>query len=81
MWHCQKSAKEIKFVYQVLLSLGVKVETPIIVRVDNVGAIFIAENVAASHQTKHIDVRYRFVQEVVLGGFLKIFFSDCRQLC
>lgn len=69
-----EAAKEIKFVYQVLLSMGIKVETPIIVRVDNVGAIFIAENVAVSQRTKHIDVRYRFVQEFVLDGFLKIIF-------
>ncbi len=33
-----EAAKEIKFVYQVLLSMGVRVETPTVVR----GAIFIA---------------------------------------
>ena len=50
------------------------VETPIVVRVDNVGAIFMAENVSVSQRTKHIDVRYRFVQEFVMDGFLKIIF-------
>ena len=69
-----EAAKEIKFVYQVLLSMGVRVETPIVVRVDNIGAIFMAENVAVSQRTKHIDVRYRFVQEFVMDGFLKIIF-------
>ncbi len=69
-----KVATEIKFVYQVLWSMGLKVEIPIIVGVDNVGAIFIAENVAVSQQTKHVDVRYRFVQDFVLDGFLKVNF-------
>jgi len=69
-----EAAKEIKFVYQVLMSMGIEVKTPIIVRVDNVGAIFIAENVSVSQRTKHIDVRYRFVQEFVIDGFLKIIF-------
>jgi hypothetical protein len=69
-----EAAKEIKFVYQVLQSMGVNVETPIVVRVDNVGAIFMAENVSVSQRTKHIDVRYRFVQEFVMDGFLKIIF-------
>ncbi len=51
-----------------------KVKTPIIVRIDNVGEIFMTENVAVSQRTKHIDVRYRFVQEFVMDEFLKIIF-------
>ncbi len=69
-----EAAKEIKFVYQALLSMGIKVETPIVVRVNDVRAIFIAENVAVSQRAKHINVMYRFVQEFVLDGFLKIIF-------
>ena len=69
-----EAAKEVKFIYQVLQSMGVKVKLPIVVRVDNIGAIFMAENVAVSQRTKHIDVRYRFVQEFVMDGFLKIIF-------
>jgi hypothetical protein len=69
-----EAAKEVKFIYQVLRSMGVKVKLPIVIRVDNIGAIFMAENVAVSQRTKHIDVRYRFVQEFVMDGFLKIIF-------
>jgi hypothetical protein len=69
-----EAAKEVKLIYQVLRSMGVKVKLPIVVRVDNIGAIFMAENVAVSQRTKHIDVRYRFVQEFVMDGFLKIIF-------
>ena len=69
-----EAAKEVKFIYQVLRSMGVKVKLPIVVRVDNIGAIFMAENVAVSQRTKHIDVRYCFVQEFVMDGFLKIIF-------
>ena len=47
---------------------------PITVRVDNIGAIFMSENVAVSNRTKHVDVRYCFVQEFVMDGFLKIIF-------
>ena len=69
-----EAAKEVKFIYQVLQSMGVKVKLPIVVRVDNIGAIFMAENVAVSQRTKHVDVRYRFVQEFVMDGFLKIIY-------
>ena len=53
-----EAAKEIKFVYQLLLSIGIQVRLPIVVRVDNVGAIFMSENTSTSGQTKHIDIRY-----------------------
>jgi hypothetical protein len=58
----------------VLESLGIKVETPIIVKVDNVGAIFMADNVIAMSHTKHIDTQYLFVREFVEEGFIKVIF-------
>jgi hypothetical protein len=68
------AAKEIKFAYQILLSMGIKVKLPIIVQVDNIGAIFKTENVSTSSQTKHVDVKYHFVHEYVEDGFIKIIF-------
>ena len=69
-----KAAKEIKFVYQFLIGMGMKVKLPIVVRVDNLGAIFKSENVLVSQKTKHIDIRYRFVQEFVFDRFIKVIF-------
>lgn len=69
-----EGAKDIKFVVQVLLSMGIPVKLPVIVRVDNVGAIFMAENVTTSARTRHVDVRYHFVREFVEEGFIKIIF-------
>ena len=69
-----EAAKEIKFIVQVLLSIGIEVALPVIVRVDNVGAIFMAENVSTSSRTKHVDIRYHFVQEFIEDGFIKIIF-------
>jgi len=40
-------AKEIIFVVQILHSLGIPVNTPITVHVDDMGAIFMAENAPA----------------------------------
>mmetsp|Transcript_11623 Transcript_11623/g.16576 ORF Transcript_11623/g.16576 Transcript_11623/m.16576 type:complete len:154 (-) Transcript_11623:47-508(-) len=37
-----EAVKEIIFVYQILVSMGIKVEHPIIVRVDNIGAIYLS---------------------------------------
>ena len=67
-------AKNIKFIYMILESMGIMVELPIIVRVDNNGAIFMSENLAVSQRTKHVDIRYKFVNEFVEDRFLKIIF-------
>ena len=67
-------AKEIKFVYQLLDFMGIQVKIPIVVRVDNIGAIFLGNNVSISDRTKHIDIRAKFVTQMCLDGFLKIIF-------
>jgi hypothetical protein len=41
---------------------------------DNVGAIFMTENVYTSSQTKHVDVNYNFACEYVEDGFIRIAF-------
>jgi hypothetical protein len=69
-----EAAKEVKFVFQVLTSMGIKVATPIVIYVDNVGAIFMAENVTTSSRSKHVDTRYHYVREFVVDGFIKIVF-------
>ena len=65
-----EAAREVEFVYQILISLNFKVKLPTIANVDNSRAIFISDNVSVSTRTKHVDIRYRFVQEFVLDGFL-----------
>ena len=66
--------KEIMFVRQVLDSMGVLIELPIIIEVDNVGAIFLAHNSTTSQRTKHIDTRVHYIREFVEEGVLKIIF-------
>ena len=54
--------------------LGVKLELPIIVHVDNVGAIYLAKNQVLSNRTKHIGVRYHFVWEYIEDRVIKMVF-------
>jgi hypothetical protein len=69
-----EAAKEIKFVAQILMSMGIPVQLPIVVRAVNIGAIFMAENVTTSTRMRHVDVRYHFVREFVEEGFIRIVF-------
>ena len=68
--------KEIKFFYQLLESMDVKVPLPIKVRLDNIGAIWLVNNSGVSERTKHVDtrahsVRTYMINEVVTIEFVK----------
>ena len=65
---------EIMFIRMILWFLGIKIELPIIVHCDNVGAIFLSYNAKISQRTKHVDTKYRYVGEWVEDGIIKIVF-------
>jgi hypothetical protein len=50
--------KEIRFIYFLLKGMEVDVKLPIVIRCDNVGAIFMAEKSSSGVRTSHIDTRY-----------------------
>ena len=66
--------KDVKFVMKILEDLGIKVSCPVTVRVDNVGAIFLAENATTSQRTRHIDIRYKWVSEFIENGEIEVIF-------
>ena len=39
---------------------------------DNEGAIFLAKNQQVSMRTKHIDVRYHFIRDLIQDGYLNL---------
>ena len=70
-------ATEIKFIVSLLTELGGEVGNglpilPSILRENNTGAIFMAKNTAIGSRTKHVDVRYRFVNDMVLAKQLSV---------
>jgi hypothetical protein len=73
-----EATKEIKFIIQVLESLGIEVQKPIILHLDNVGAIFVAETPSATKQTRHIDARYHFVRDYIVDGTNCIIFVSSK---
>ena len=54
--------------------LKITINYPIIIRVDNVGAMFLANNPVLSQLRKHISVRHHFVREFIEDGIMKILF-------
>ena len=58
-----EAVKESIFILQLLEAMKIKVKLPVIVRVDNVGAIFMGTNVTTSSPTRHIDCRTKYVRK------------------
>jgi hypothetical protein len=69
-----EAVKEIRFIYYLLRSMFIEVKLPIIVRCDNMGAIFMAKNLSSGVCTRHVDTRYHFVWEHVVDDFNKVVF-------
>jgi hypothetical protein len=47
-----------------------------VIKVDNVGAIYLANNHTTSQGTKHIDIRQHFGCEFIEDGILKVTFMN-----
>jgi hypothetical protein len=69
-----EAIKELKFIYYLLIDLHIKVNLSIVVKKDNIGAIFMSKNASTVFRTRHVDTRYDFVREFIEGGFIKIEF-------
>jgi hypothetical protein len=52
-------------IVQVMESMGIEVENPIVVHIDNF---------SATKHTLHIDARYHFIREYILDGMIKLIF-------
>jgi len=59
------TAKEAIWLRQLLSELGLNTSSPTILHIDNQSAIAIARNPEFHDRTKHIDVRYHFLRQVV----------------
>ena len=71
---CGEAVREVPFVAQIISFLGFDVKLPVQVRIDNVGAIFMSENVTSSSRTRHMDTRWHFVNNMQDEGLIKIDF-------
>jgi hypothetical protein len=69
-----EAVNELKFIYYLLSDLHIKVNLPIVVKMDNIGEIFMSENASTGFCTRHVDIHYHFVREFIEDGFIKIKF-------
>ena len=68
--------KGIMFMIQLLGCMKFSVKLPVMARVDIVGAIFMAHNITTTSYIKHIDIRYKYVNEYVENRIVKSIFME-----
>ena len=62
--------QEMLFIQQVVESIGITIELPMKVYCDNLGAIYMANNKSTRFRTKHMDVQYHFIQQLINEGII-----------
>ena len=67
-----EATNEIIFVLQLFKEMKINVELPIVVNIDNMGAIFMSKNINTTSRRKRMDVRTKYVNEYCEDGILKI---------
>lgn len=73
-----QGVKEICFIRSILteIQLAVYVEKPTIIKCDNQGAKFMAENPSSKKRSKHIDIRYHFIREKCKNNEIKLMYVE-----
>lgn len=64
--------KEILWLLQHFKVLGVTLESPVIIGIDNLAALALAKNPVLHEKTKHIDTRHHFIRQAIHDGLIKL---------
>jgi len=67
-----EAGKTAKWLRQLLKEILVEQTAATVIYEDNAGTIFLSETTCFSRRTRHIDVRYHFLNEVVHRGLIKL---------
>jgi hypothetical protein len=73
-------AQECGFIRQLLLSLGIVLENATKMFQDNTGCISLANNPMIIGKTKHIDVRYHFIRDMVKSGSIQLVWCKTKDM-
>ena len=68
-------SRQVVWMHTLLGELGYNLK-PILICGDNQGSIFIASNPVTEKRSKHIDIRYHYIREVVERQLADVYFID-----
>lgn len=65
-------AQDMMYAYRTLTSLGLEVELPMVLEMDNKGAVDLVNNWSVGGRTRHMDVRMYFLRELKSEGLVVV---------
>jgi len=65
-------AQDMLYVYRLLTSMEMQVQLPMVLEMDNQGAVDLANNWSVGGRTRHVDIRQHFLRELKEQGLLII---------
>ena len=65
-------AQDMLYAYRLLESIGLSVELPMLLEIDNKGAVDLANNWSVGGRTRHVDVRNHFLRELKDEGLMLV---------
>ena len=68
-------SRQVVWIHTLLGELGYQL-APVPICGDNQGAIFIASNPVTEKRSKHIDIRFHYIREVIKKKLIELYFID-----
>lgn len=76
-----EAVKEVPFIIQLLLFMGIKVQLPVRIKVDNMGAVHMVDNNSSTARTRHMDVRCKYVNQLQEENLVRVEFIPSEMNC
>ena len=74
-----ETCQEMMAILQIIDFMDIKIKYPMTVKVDNVGAIYLANNQTVNGRTRHVNIRYHFVRQLIEDGTVKVEFVRSKE--
>jgi len=74
-----ETCQEMMVILQIIEFLDIKIKYPMTVRIDKVGVIYLANNRTVNGRTRHVNILYHFVQQLIKDGTVKVEFVRSKE--
>ena len=65
------TAQDMMFAYYIMIGMGLTVELPMVLYIDNRGAVDLANNWSVGGRTRHMDVKQNYLRELKESGMIR----------
>ena len=72
LYAATQCAQDMLYIYRLLSNIGLKVKLPMVLEVDNQGAVDLANNWSVGGRTRHVEVRQYFLREMKEQGLIVV---------